>query len=192
MSYEYDAFFSYKRDRETDAWHETVKDKLLVWVGQELSRNIRVFFDTEDIRTGMRWRRKVGDALLSSKCLICVWSPLYFKSAWCISEWRSFLERGKIVDRELILPASFFDGETFPEEARDTQFVDFSEFASTMPRFWDTELAVKFEQHYLKPFAKELARIIRAAPPFKQDFPIVEANARDIREDDVIDRISHV
>ena len=28
MPYVYDAFFSYKRDRESDAWHEKVKAKL--------------------------------------------------------------------------------------------------------------------------------------------------------------------
>ena len=50
MAYEYDAFFSYKRDHESDEWHERVKDKLIFWLKQELGRqDIRIFFDTEEI-----------------------------------------------------------------------------------------------------------------------------------------------
>ena len=27
--------------------------------------------------------------------MVSVWSPLYFQSSWCVSEWKSFLEREK-------------------------------------------------------------------------------------------------
>src|SRR5262245_40512338 len=108
MAYQYDAFFSYKRDRESDAWHERVKDKVIYWLKHELQRqDVRIFFDTEEIRTGMRWRQKLADALRHSKCLICVWSPLYFQSKWCVSEWQTFVERGNRLHCQLILPASY-------------------------------------------------------------------------------------
>jgi len=38
MSYEYDAFFSYKRDRESDQWHEVVKNKLEFWLSPSLPK----------------------------------------------------------------------------------------------------------------------------------------------------------
>jgi hypothetical protein len=175
MAYQYDAFFSYKRDRESDDWHERVKAKLEFWLKQELQKqNVRIFFDTEEIRTGMRWRQKLADALKQSRCIVCIWSPLYFQSKWCVSEWMTFVRREELVNRELVMPASYFDGETFPPIATARQFLDFGEFASTMPNYWYTESAVKFESQRLRPFARDLATIIRNAPPYDDTFPIVE------------------
>ena len=49
MDYQYDAFFSYKRDAESDEWHERVRDKLMHWLKHELGRDeVRVFFDREN------------------------------------------------------------------------------------------------------------------------------------------------
>ena len=192
MPYQYDAFFSYKRDRESDAWHERVKSKLEFWVKQQpgFGTNVKFFFDSEEIQTGMRWRQKLASALKVSKCIICVWSPLYFKSKWCLSEWKTFVERERMRNCELVVPASFFDGETFPPEAKARQFMNFSNFSSTMPRFWDTESAVRFEEELLKPFAQNIARMIRSAPPYYDDFPVVEVPDDSIQGDETIKRIS--
>lgn len=175
MGYQYDAFFSYKRDLESNLWHEKVKAKLEFWLKQELQRSdVRIFFDTEDIKTGMRWQRKLSDSLKQSRCIVCLWSPLYFQSKWCVSEWMTFVERERKVRKELVMPASYFDGESFPPSAKDRQFVDFSEYASTMPKFWETELAVSFENQRLKSFARDLAKMIISAPPYTDEFPVVE------------------
>lgn len=180
VPYQHDAFFSYKRDPESDDWHERVKDKVAFWLRLELGRPVDIFFDREDIRTGARWRARLESALRTSRCIVCVWSPLYFQSRWCLSEWKTFAERSQRTRADLVLPASYFDGETFPQEAQEVQFRDFSRFASTMPRFWDTESAVRFENECLRPFAEDLADAIRNAPSFDENFPIVEA-----RDDEV-------
>lgn len=73
------------------------------------------------------------------------------------------------------MPASYFDGAFFPAEARAKEMADFSNYTSTMPRFWGTEPAVEFENQCLKSFAKDLAVLIRKAPPFDPAFPIIEA-----------------
>jgi hypothetical protein len=39
MGYEYDAFFSYKRDVQSDGWHQTVKEKLEFWLKLELNQS---------------------------------------------------------------------------------------------------------------------------------------------------------
>lgn len=175
MAYQYDVFFSYKRDRESDDWHEKVKNKLEHWLKHELQRqNVRIFFDTEEITTGMRWRAKLADALKRSRCIACIWSPLYFQSKWCVSEWMTFVRREELVKRELVMPASYFDGDTFPPSATAKQFIDFSEFASTMPKFWETADAVEFESNKLKPFAHALAVAIVNAPNYDDTFPVVE------------------
>jgi hypothetical protein len=193
IEYQFDAFFSYKRDRESDDWHEHVKSTLAFWLRQELEKqDVRIFFDREDIRTGMRWRKKLADALKGSRCIVCVWSPLYFQSQWCVSEWMTFVERERLVNRELVMPAAYFDGETFPDAAKARQFLDFSEFASTMPRFWQTESAVRFEEEKLRPFARDLAELIRSAPPYNDQFPIVESPDDQIQPEETIGRIADV
>jgi len=193
VTYTYDAFFSYKRDRESDAWHRRVKDKIAYWVRLELGRDdVKIFFDDEEIRVGARFKAKISDSLRRSKCLVCVWSPLYFRSPWCMSEWQSFVQREIKFGAQLVIPASFHDGETFPAEARAIQTLDFSEFASTMPRFWDTESAVRFEDLRLRPFARDLAAMIRSAPPYDDAFPVFIASESDTQAELPIGRIADV
>lgn len=193
MSYDYDAFFSYKRDPETDAWHLRVKDKLAFWLRQELNQDeVKIFFDDEDIRVGTRFGVRIAESLRRSKCLICVWSPLYFRSRWCVSEWLSFVQRERDFGGELIIPASFHDGETFPENAKAVQMKNFSDYTSTMPRFWDTDLAVEFEKKLIRPFARDLAAKIRGAPPFNPTFPVVTAPDIEVQGELPIGRIADV
>ncbi len=191
MDYEYDAFFSYKRDRESDDWHKVVKEKLAFWVGTELGLEVKIFFDTEDIRTGARWRQKLANALKKSRCLICVWSPLYFRSKWCLSEFKSFLKREELNKRDLVMPASYCDGESFPPEAQSRQILKFDEFTSTMPMFWKTDSAFYFERDLLKKFAKDLAEMIRQSPPYDEAFPIIEASDQEVCPEQTIGRVAN-
>ncbi|MEI7695764.1 MAG: toll/interleukin-1 receptor domain-containing protein [Chlorobium sp.] len=191
MSYEYDVFFSYKRDPQSDDWHLNVKDKLSYWLRMELNQPaVRIFFDTEEIRTGTRWRNKLSEALKRSKCLICVWSPAYFQSRWCVSEWLTFQLRESRYSCELVAPASYHDGIHFPKEAQEIQKSDFSDYTSTLPGFWRTEMAVEFENQRLKAFARDVASLIRNAPPYCEDFPIAEAGDDQIIEENNIGRIA--
>ena len=193
MKYDYDAFFSYKRDEESDKWHEIVKNKLAFWLRQELGKqDVRIFFDSKEIRTGDQWRTTIADALKRSRCIICVWSPLYFQSKWCVSEWKTFEARGQTFKKDLIVPASFFDGEHFPKKAKDAQFLDFSEFASTMPSFWGTNRADEFETKRLRPFAHDLAKKIKNAPPYDEAFIVVEAADELVADEETIGRIADV
>ncbi len=193
MDYQYDAFFSYKRDPQSDAWHYAVKEKLQYWLQFELNKlEVKIFLDSEDIRTGQRWRQKLEHALRGSKCLACVWSPLYFQSRWCVSEWRTFLAREQASNCDLVLPARYSDVKWFPVEAKAKQTADFSNYTSTMPRFWETEPAVEFEKQCLKRFAKDLGDLIRNAPPFDPAFPIIEAEDDQVSKEDTIGRIASV
>ena len=193
MNYDYDAFFSYKRDAESDEWHEIVKNKLAFWLKHELGKqDVRIFFDAKEIRTGDQWRATIADALKRSRCIICVWSPLYFQSKWCVSEWKTFESRGQTFKKDLIVPASFFDGENFPPSAKDAQYLDFSEYASVMPSFWRTSEAYEFEKNCLKPFAVDLAKKIKNAPPYDEAFAVVEAADELVAEEEAIGRIADV
>jgi hypothetical protein len=189
MTYEYEAFFSYKRDPQTDNWHEKVKEKLEFWLRMELNVPLgRLFFDRTAIRSGMEWRRKLGDSLKRSKCIICIWSPCYFQSQWCMSEWKTFRARENACGVDLILPATIHDGDYFPNEAKSKQYDDFSEYTSTIRTFWETERADEFEHQKLKSFARDLAALIRNTPPYSDNFPLVESPESEIEEEETIGR----
>lgn len=174
MAYDYDVFISYKRHPKTDLWFRGLVEYLEPWLTQELHRDASIFIDQEDIRSGHKWREKIADSLKKSRCLVCLWSPLYFESKWCVAEWESFVYRSEQFDRELIVPARYFDGEYYPDLAKDVQSRDFSPYTFNSPRFWDSELALEFEQKHLREFAKEVADAIKSAPEFSDSFPIIE------------------
>jgi|ERR1039458_5314020 hypothetical protein len=175
-NYEYDVFFSYKRHPLTRNWTKKVRDLFEYWLTQELGKpDVRMFFDEDSIETGQPWPTVLSEALKHSRCMVCVWSPLYFQSSWCLTEWRSFLERerlSKLPKYGLIAPMRFHDGERYPEEAKNTQSVDITQYATTLPGFWDTSRAIELEER-LKEFSIDVARMIVEAPAFQRGWPIV-------------------
>lgn len=177
--YEYDVFFSYKRHTLTLDWTVGVHSRLRYWIEQEVGgRTVKMFIDDQSIETGDRWPEKLKDALKLSKCMICVWSPAYFQSHWCVSEWESFRERErrlKMRSHGLIAPLRFHDGEHFPEAARAIQWTDVAPYSYTVSSFWTSHRAIEFED-VLKAFAAQVARMIQNAPPFEPDWPLVEAS----------------
>jgi hypothetical protein len=198
MAYEYDIFFSYRRDAVSDAWHENLKNKLRFWVGEEADiEEVRVFFDKEEIRTGYRWREKIAKSLLESKCIVCIWSPQYFRSRYCVAEWLSFHRRSELTNKNLVAPASRADGSKFPPLAKQVQMASFDDYFVTIPAFWESVRAAEFERLLIKPFARDVASLIRHAPPASSEFPIVDAEvefASDVKLDDNIriERIANV
>lgn len=159
--YRYDVFFSYKRHSLTLDWVRAVVPRLRYWLTEELGgrREAEIFFDESCIEAGDRWPDALRAALGLSRCMVGVWAPSYFHSRWCLSEWRSFLERERLTERNtrgLIAPLRFHDGEHFPEEARTVQWVDVAPYTSTLPAFWNSAKALEFEDSALRPFARTL------------------------------------
>jgi hypothetical protein len=65
-------------------------------------------------------------------------------------------------------------GEHFPEEARAVQWTEVAPYTSTVPAFWTSPRAIEIED-VLKAFAAHVARMIRRAPKFDANWPVVEA-----------------
>jgi hypothetical protein len=176
--YTYDVFFSYKRHSLTLDWTRGVQNRLKYWIMQSCGgRDVRMFVDDESIETGDRWPEKLKEALRLSRCMVCVWSPAYFQSSWCVSEWESFRareQRLKMQSHGLIAPLRFHDGEHFPEDARAVQWTDVAAYTYTVPAFWTSPRALELED-VLKTFAARVARMIQEAPRFEADWPVVEA-----------------
>jgi TIR domain-containing protein len=178
--YAWDVFFSYRRHSLTLEWTRAVHKRLQFWLMQELGgREPKLFVDEDSIETADRWPEKLREALRLSRCMVCVWSPSYFQSRWCVSEWRSFLARERLLNLQshgLIAPIRFHDGEHFPEEAQVVQWTDVAPYTSTVPAFWTSQRAIELEDK-LKELAVSVAAVIRRAPEFRVDWPIEEAAA---------------
>lgn len=175
MSYKYDVFFSYRRNSLTALWHDKVVERLEFWLNNEIhDRDVTIFYDKESIEIGDMWESKIGEAIKHSRCIVAVLSPDYFKSKWCYAEILSFIQRQENLRMSggLILGARFHDGHSFPPKIKAIQQEDFSSYASVSISFWETRKAAEFGEK-IKGFAKEIARQIKNAPKFQNDFPIV-------------------
>lgn len=175
-NYEYDVFFSYKRHSLTLEWTREVHRRLQFWLSQEVGRETNLFVDEDCIETGERWPLRLREALGLSRCMVCVWSPSYFQSNWCVSEWQSFREREKrlsLTSHGLIAPVRFHDGDHFPAETRDVQWTDVAPYTYTVPAFWASQRALELEDR-LKELAHAVAGMVNTAPAFEPDWPIVE------------------
>ena len=174
MDYQYDIFYSYKRNPHTLHWNRWVRDKLVFWLTQEIGgRKINCFMDEQSIETGEHWPESLQTALKHSRCLVGVWSPEYFQSEWCVSEWKTFVEREKCIQRVgLIAPIRHIDGEHFPPDAQIVQSIDVREFNSTVQAFLESKKAIKLETR-IKELAMRVASIINGAPEFDATWPSV-------------------
>lgn len=174
MAYQYDIFLSYKNHHVTNPWVVKFEEKLKYWLTQELGGNEpRIFFDKESIDIGTIWPNELKDNLKVSKCLLCIWTPEYFRSKWCLSEWKSFEERERATNRnKLIHPVQFADGEHYPVEAQNRQTLDVRKYNATMEAFWQTVKAVELEEK-IQLLASNLAKAIKAVPDYSEGFPIV-------------------
>jgi len=170
---------SYRRHKLTTRWIEGFQDRLTYWLTQELGgRDARVFFDIDSIEVGDHWPNTLREALKTSRCMVGLWSSDYFRSRWCMSEWRSFLEREKQAGLQsggLVAPIKCHDGEYFPIEARSIQQFDLSQYWYTVSNFWETLRAVEADES-LKKFAKHLAIIVHRAPSFNPNWRVIEAS----------------
>ena len=181
--YRYDLFVSYKREPKDSQlitpWLSKVLARIEYWLRQELGgRNVGLFVDMKNLEAGDAWPDAIREALVSSACLLPIWSPEYFQSASCVAEWRSFLSREKLItDRgqaasKLIVPIKFHDGKWFPPEAARVQQFDLSRFAATTDGFWETRRADELDQMLMRQVAPVLAEAVRGAPPFEPGWPV--------------------
>jgi hypothetical protein len=183
--YQHDVFISYKRDPIQDAWlrdhfvrlfSSAVREEITAACGrlpagiffdQAVISDENRKFDLNGIDPGQQWRDALADALKSSRCLVALWSPLYFFSEWCKTEWTTFRKRSDQLRRDLVIGISVYDGENFPADAKAGQRMNFSDYNIIGAGYEKTELYVKFQQE-VKLLAKYVAAAVSKAPPFTE------------------------
>ena len=71
-------------------------------------KTFNIFQDVDGIEFGLKWKKRLSEALLTSRFLIPVVTPLFFKSDACRDELKQFMEHEKSLGRDdLILPIYF-------------------------------------------------------------------------------------
>jgi hypothetical protein len=190
MDYEHDIFVSYMHDGQMQGWvGQHLVPFLESFVGNALNRPTKIFVDRAGIRTGDSWPSRLQRAIARSRCMVAVWSPLYFHSEWCRREAAAMLYREaqcgfRTADRPggLIIPINVFDGQFFPRRAKEIQWLDCRKYWIVGEGFIKTERYVEF-QDVLRTWADDVAIAIETAPEW--DAAWLTANLATIPDDDL-------
>jgi cellulose biosynthesis protein BcsQ len=169
--YQCDVYISYHHSPVLDEWVQEFLALLSFWLSEELAREARLFSDNTR-QGGDAWEASVNRALVASRCLLAIWTPSYFQSKRCLTEWQTFQRRENQLNTQLVVPVLFHGRANLPEAARRTEMVDFTRFALTGEGFRRTEIYLDFQKG-VQQLAKQVADIIQKAPVFSPDFQVV-------------------
>jgi hypothetical protein len=171
--YEWDVFLSYKTDTVAHKWIANHLHPLLSkWLPEAFPAGWRpkIFIDRE-IEVGKQWPDALEQALLRSRCMLAVWSPTYFSSAWCAAELETMRRRERHAKAgPLVYPLLFADGEHL--DSSKEQYRDMKKWNNDEPSFASTvEYAGLVREVQL--IAQELYKMARNAPTWKSGWPVV-------------------
>jgi len=181
MSYEYEIFLSYRRSTTVGEWvRRHFVPRLEGRLSEVAPGQIRMSCDSQ-MEAGVRWPDELKRRLRHSALLLTVWSADYFRSAWCMAEWRSFREREILLNlftaqnpQGLIYPIRYADGDYFHPEAQLTQCrKDFSHLNYPDEAFRLSAKYIEFDD-LVQEMALELVHHIQSLPQWRPDFPVVE------------------
>lgn len=185
QDYIYDVFISYRHKPPVLDW---LRNHFYPMVEQRLPDSLpldhqaNLFVDWQ-IETGSEWPARLRQALSASRCLLAIWSPEYFRSSWCLAEWQTFRARERLHDFRsennplgLVYPVCFADGEHFPSEAKRTQYRDLRKWNIPYSSFRETADIVDLDRE-VQALTVELAAMIKRAPTWQADWPIVTPTA---------------
>lgn len=182
--YDIDVFISYSHSAAVEAWVKNhLYPQLKKWLDESLPEKSKVFVDY-DMPVGVTWPAVLRHKLAHAKCLVAVLSPPYFRSNWCLSEWKTMEQREVVAGLGpgssvggLIYPIRFWDGDHFPEYALQRQRRDFINWNRDTPAFVMTRDYDDFVRE-VQAMANDLATIIANAPPWNAQWPVMEVPGR--------------
>ncbi len=171
MPFAYDVFFSYRRKATYLDWlGDFFFERFQFELSNRLDSEARIFCDQKSIKLGADWPDELQRALKTSRCMVALWAPDYFRSYYCYNEWRNF-QRHRT---GFVMPLQYSTNRNkFPEEARRVTIEDFSPYAFTGPGFRKLEMFVAY-QDAIRRFADRVAEAIERAPAEPPPFAIEE------------------
>lgn len=135
LGYKYDVFLSYHHDSVFEPWVNGFIGQLQTRLKAECGMG-EVFYDRKDIPIGTEWPGKLRGALAQSKCLIALWTNMYFKSTWCMYELHTMIERtqklGPHISLDhpggLVFPVVLADSSNLEEDLARIQYMNVNSY----------------------------------------------------------------
>lgn len=199
MSYQYDVFLSYRRGERLLPGGDISIAAEGRWVHQVFLDSFReslvhaypkasVITD-KDLIVGKEWDPQLRDWHRRSRCMVAVWSPMYFRSEYCRSEWRSMRARerllpGGVGKPSLVVPISFKGTDAwFDSAAKARHFaIDFAWTSGLWSRVKRSQHCLKW-QKAMDELCLRVAASIRAAPEWCAEFPWIDSESLPPRGD---------
>lgn len=182
MAYKHIAFLSYKFNDHSDYWHVQTKDLLVDYLRKKLGLpDANLFFvKSSNVPTGTV-DDMLSDAAQASKVVIAFFSPSYFRSKWCIAEFRTFLEREDALQLQpgtLAFAFRLTPVYGIPEWARNLHHTDLSKYFVLHKQFWSSDHGAKLKEE-LQRHASHIAQKIMDAPEYHPGFPKFDVSHAD-------------
>jgi CheY-like chemotaxis protein len=162
-----EAFLSYTRlDDEFFGGAITSLRRLLELGVQVVTgdRTFNIFQDVDGIEFGQKWRNRLSEAISTSRFLIPIVTPLFFKSDPCRDELKRFMEHERSLDRDdLILPIYFVTAPVLerPELLKDDLLA--SEIGSRQRYDWRVQADLPPNDPQIRRAVRDLAEKIATA-----------------------------
>lgn len=178
MDYEYDVFISYRNDKFFSSWvHDVLYETLEPLLRNALGKGeVKIFLDKEEITSGDDWKKRIQKALITSRCMIPVLIPDYFNREWCIREFAVMLHRQRELGYNtlqnptgLIHPIHLFDGDLFPDYAKDIQAKIFNDYFYPSEGFNKMPIYNDFFKD-MKDWVFEIAKAVNNAPEWNDEW----------------------
>jgi hypothetical protein len=179
MAYEYDVFLSYNRKYPHGKWvNENFYPLFKSYLEDALDiKEVKIFKDIEEIKSGQAWDSKIKSALLHSRIMVSIFSPAYFHSEWCkkefaVIDYRQRRSGYQTVENPngLIVPIKIFDGEHFPDYVNQTlQISDFNKYSRLGIDTSPTPLFVEFQDNLIL-WIKSVAHAYTNAPDWNEEW----------------------
>jgi len=180
MGYKFNVFISYKRSKLYDEW---VRDSFYPLLEECLAESLAafnmdegIFIDRDKLRGGEDWKKKIKNALATSRCLVCLLSPRYFHSFCCRYEYSVIYNRQKKLGYQtekkpecLIVPFKINDGDHFSPTVKDIQYYDCRKFARSSKAFKESVRHLEFEDKMME-WAENISKVVKNAPPWNPEW----------------------
>jgi CheY-like chemotaxis protein len=149
-------------------------------------RTFNIFQDVDGIEFGQKWKKRLTEAISTSRFLIPIVTPLFFKSDPCRDELKLFIEHEKSLGRDdLILPIYFVTTPVLerPELLKDDTLA--SEISSRQRYDWRVQADLPSDDPQIRRAVRALAEKIATA--IARTSGPAPAPAIDRRRDDAAD-----
>ena len=140
----------------------------------------KLFMDSAEIEAGESWVEAQRTALASSKMMLAVLTPSYFRSRACLAELETFSLRSSDRSTPWFIPILFSGTiSQFPEYVRRYQFVDLSRYMFSGKAFQETTDYLEFQQG-VRGLARVLGEALSKTPPLYPNWRVVEPRATNL------------